>query len=175
MAARRPAGGSPPAGRGRVGPLDAGTERAGCRSDDAPGPPEARRHHAHDAYRRAAHRGGVARRGARGTSSRPQAAAALTERFVRWRKASRISRRRSPSWSSTRTSPGGKRRQPADSSGVRGASTGRRGRTTKEIAGLLDLTVKTAESYRARIMEKLDIHDTAGLVRYAIRRGVIQP
>jgi DNA-binding NarL/FixJ family response regulator len=34
--------------------------------------------------------------------------------------------------------------------------------------------VKTAESYRARIMEKLDIHDTAGLVRYAIRRGVIQ-
>jgi len=49
------------------------------------------------------------------------------------------------------------------------------GRTTKEIAGLLDLTVKTAESYRARIMEKLDIHDTAGLVRYAIRRGVIQP
>ena len=48
------------------------------------------------------------------------------------------------------------------------------GRTTKEIATLLDLTVKTAESYRARIMEKLDIHDTAGLVRYAIRRGVIQ-
>ena len=48
------------------------------------------------------------------------------------------------------------------------------GRTTKEIATLLDLTVKSAESYRARIMEKLDIHDTAGLVRYAIRRGVIQ-
>jgi len=37
------------------------------------------------------------------------------------------------------------------------------------------MTVKTVESYRARIMEKLDIHDTAGLVRYAIRRGVIQP
>jgi len=49
------------------------------------------------------------------------------------------------------------------------------GRTTKEIAGLLDLTVKTAESYRARIMEKLAIHDTAGLVRYAIRHGIIQP
>ncbi len=49
------------------------------------------------------------------------------------------------------------------------------GRTTKEVASVLDLTVKTAESYRARVMEKLDIHDTAGLVRYAIRRGLIQP
>ncbi|HEY3160337.1 MAG TPA: response regulator transcription factor [Vicinamibacterales bacterium] len=49
------------------------------------------------------------------------------------------------------------------------------GRTTKDIAKTLNLTVKTAESYRARLMEKLDIHDTAGLVRYAIRRGVITP
>jgi DNA-binding NarL/FixJ family response regulator len=49
------------------------------------------------------------------------------------------------------------------------------GKTSKEIASLLDLTVKTAESYRTRIMEKLDIHDTAGLVRYAIRRGMIEP
>jgi len=49
------------------------------------------------------------------------------------------------------------------------------GKTSKEIASLLDLTVKTAESYRSRIMEKLDIHDTASLVRYAIRRGIIEP
>lgn len=49
------------------------------------------------------------------------------------------------------------------------------GKTSKEIATLLDLTVKSAESYRTRIMEKLDIHDTAGLVRYAIRRGIIEP
>lgn len=49
------------------------------------------------------------------------------------------------------------------------------GRTTKEVANIFEMTVKTVESYRARIMEKLDIHDTAGLVRYAIRRGVIQP
>jgi two-component system response regulator NreC len=49
------------------------------------------------------------------------------------------------------------------------------GKTSKEIAQLLDLTVKTAESYRARLMEKLDLHDTAGLVRYAIRRGIIDP
>jgi len=49
------------------------------------------------------------------------------------------------------------------------------GRTTKEIAVDLRLSVKTAESYRGRLMEKLDIHETAGLVRYAIRRGLIQP
>jgi two-component system response regulator NreC len=49
------------------------------------------------------------------------------------------------------------------------------GKTTKEIAGHLGISPKTAETYRARIMEKLDIHDTAGLVRYAIRQGLIQP
>jgi DNA-binding NarL/FixJ family response regulator len=49
------------------------------------------------------------------------------------------------------------------------------GKTTKEIAVELGLTTKTAESYRAKIMEKLDIHDTAGLVRYAIRQGLIEP
>jgi DNA-binding NarL/FixJ family response regulator len=48
------------------------------------------------------------------------------------------------------------------------------GRTTKEVATELGVTVKTAESYRADIMEKLDIHETAGLVRYAIRHGLIQ-
>jgi DNA-binding NarL/FixJ family response regulator len=49
------------------------------------------------------------------------------------------------------------------------------GKTTKEIASLLGVSVRTAESHRARIMTKLEIHDTAGLVRYAIREGVIQP
>jgi DNA-binding NarL/FixJ family response regulator len=48
------------------------------------------------------------------------------------------------------------------------------GKTSKEVAAVLGLTVKTAESYRTRIMEKLDIHDTAGLVRYAIRQGLIE-
>ena len=48
------------------------------------------------------------------------------------------------------------------------------GHTTKEIASVLNLSVKTAESYRSRIMEKLEIHETAGLVRYAIRSGLIQ-
>lgn len=48
------------------------------------------------------------------------------------------------------------------------------GKTTKEVASLLGVSVKTAESHRTHIMEKLDIHETAGLVRYAIRRGLIQ-
>jgi DNA-binding CsgD family transcriptional regulator len=49
------------------------------------------------------------------------------------------------------------------------------GRSTKEVAVQLGVSVKTAESHRARLMRKLDIHETASLVRYAIRRGLIQP
>lgn len=48
------------------------------------------------------------------------------------------------------------------------------GKTTKQIASILSLSVKTADSHRTRIMKKLDIHETASLVRYAIRRGLIQ-
>jgi len=49
------------------------------------------------------------------------------------------------------------------------------GKTTKEIARLLGVGVKTVENHRTRILSKLDIHETAGLVRYAIRRGLINP
>jgi two-component system response regulator NreC len=49
------------------------------------------------------------------------------------------------------------------------------GKTTKEAAAVLDVSVKTAETHRTDLMEKLDIHSTAGLVRYAIRRGLLQP
>ncbi len=49
------------------------------------------------------------------------------------------------------------------------------GKTTKEIAGVLGMAVKTAECHRTRIMAKLEIHETAGLVRFAIRHGMVQP
>ncbi|HYK88811.1 MAG TPA: response regulator transcription factor [Acidobacteriota bacterium] len=49
------------------------------------------------------------------------------------------------------------------------------GRSTKQVAGLLGISVKTAESHRTRLMQKLNIHETASLVRYAIRRGLVQP
>jgi DNA-binding NarL/FixJ family response regulator len=49
------------------------------------------------------------------------------------------------------------------------------GKTTKEVATILNVSVKTAESHRTNIMQKLNIHEIAGLVRYAIRKGLIQP
>ena len=49
------------------------------------------------------------------------------------------------------------------------------GWTTRQVASALEVSVKTAESHRSRLMKKLDIHEVAGLVRYAIRRGLISP
>ena len=47
------------------------------------------------------------------------------------------------------------------------------GNSTRDIAELLHMSVKTAETHRARLMGKLDIHSTAELTQYAIRKGVI--
>jgi DNA-binding NarL/FixJ family response regulator len=47
------------------------------------------------------------------------------------------------------------------------------GNTNKEIAGQLMLSVKTIENHRTRIMDKLEIHNVAGLTRYAISRGMV--
>ncbi len=49
------------------------------------------------------------------------------------------------------------------------------GATTKDIARKLGVAVKTAEMHRSQLMATLDIHDIAGLVRYAIRMGMISP
>jgi DNA-binding NarL/FixJ family response regulator len=49
------------------------------------------------------------------------------------------------------------------------------GRSTKEIAYDLNLSVKTVETHRAQIMERLGIRDVAGLVRYALRTGLVPP
>ena len=48
------------------------------------------------------------------------------------------------------------------------------GRTVKEIARRLSISVKTVETHRAQVMERLEIHDVPGLVRFAIRVGLIQ-
>jgi DNA-binding NarL/FixJ family response regulator len=49
------------------------------------------------------------------------------------------------------------------------------GKTTKEIAFLLNLSVKTVETHRSQLMDRLGIHDVPGLVRYAMRVGLITP
>lgn len=47
------------------------------------------------------------------------------------------------------------------------------GHSTKEIARCLDLSIKTVETHRTRLMQQLDIHEITGLVRYALRTGLI--
>ena len=49
------------------------------------------------------------------------------------------------------------------------------GKTSKEIAQLLVLSIKTVERHRADILHRLGMRDRVGLTRYAIRRGLIEP
>lgn len=49
------------------------------------------------------------------------------------------------------------------------------GKSTKEVAAALGISYKTADSHRSKIMEKLDIHETATLVRYAVRHKLVSP
>lgn len=49
------------------------------------------------------------------------------------------------------------------------------GHSTKQMAHRLGVSVKTVETHRAQLMERLGIHDVAGLVRYAIRVGIVTP
>lgn len=49
------------------------------------------------------------------------------------------------------------------------------GLTNQEIAGRLFISIKTVQTHRAHIMEKLNLHDRTALVRYAIRKGFIEP
>jgi len=47
------------------------------------------------------------------------------------------------------------------------------GKNTKEIASTLQISVKTVEVHRLQLMARLDIHDVPGLVRYAVRNGIV--
>jgi len=49
------------------------------------------------------------------------------------------------------------------------------GKSSKEVASVLDLSVKTAETHRSNIMRKLKIHNVTELVRYAVRNRIIEP
>ena len=49
------------------------------------------------------------------------------------------------------------------------------GHTTKQIAGLLHLSAKTVETHRSQLMDRLGIRHIAGLVRYAVRTGLVPP
>ena len=48
------------------------------------------------------------------------------------------------------------------------------GNTTKAMASRLGLSVKTVETHRAQLMERLDVHDVAALVRLAVRLGLVE-
>lgn len=48
------------------------------------------------------------------------------------------------------------------------------GKSNKEVADILGISVKTAMSHREHLMEKLDVHDRTALIRFALKRGVIQ-
>ncbi len=49
------------------------------------------------------------------------------------------------------------------------------GKSNKEVAAVLSVSVKTAETHRANIMRKLDLHNTSDLVHYAVRNGITTP
>jgi DNA-binding NarL/FixJ family response regulator len=49
------------------------------------------------------------------------------------------------------------------------------GKSSKEVASVLNISVKTAETHRANIMRKLEIHSVSELVRYAVRNQIIEP
>ena len=48
------------------------------------------------------------------------------------------------------------------------------GEANKQVAAELGISIKTVEKHRDHLMQKLDIHDTAGLTRYAITAGIIE-
>jgi DNA-binding CsgD family transcriptional regulator len=50
-----------------------------------------------------------------------------------------------------------------------------RSHSSKEVASQLSISLKTSENHRANLMRKLGVHDVAGLVRFAVRHGLVDP
>ena len=50
----------------------------------------------------------------------------------------------------------------------------KQGRTNKEIAGILCISIKTVQGHRSNLMSKLDLHDRSELIKYAIRKKIIE-
>jgi len=48
------------------------------------------------------------------------------------------------------------------------------GKANKQVAATLGISIKTVEKHRQQVMDKLNIHETAGLTRYAISRGIVE-
>ena len=49
------------------------------------------------------------------------------------------------------------------------------GKSSKEVAVILGISVKTAETHRSNIMRKLEMHSVSELIRYAVRNNMIEP
>jgi DNA-binding NarL/FixJ family response regulator len=78
---------------------------------------------------------------------------------------------------SSRASPAGLLKQKRDRLSVREAEVLQliaEGQANKQVAAELHISVKTVEKHRQRLMEKLNLHDTAGLTRHAIAAGIIE-
>jgi DNA-binding NarL/FixJ family response regulator len=49
------------------------------------------------------------------------------------------------------------------------------GRSNKEVAAVLNISTRTVENHRAKVMEKLKLHSLGELVRYAVRNNIVEP
>ena len=108
--------------------------------------------------------------------SKARASPNWNSRSTPLRAAKRISARRRPNSSSVKScgaSPPSGRRWSDYRRANNKCSFIAQGATTKEIAQKLGLSVKTVKTHRTELMEQLDIHDIAGLVRFAVRVGLI--
>lgn len=86
-----------------------------------------------------------------------------------------VARRMGKGWLSPSAPVGNKPRPPLTAREREIVQLVAEGKSTKEVAALLNISVKTAETHRVNLMRKLDLHSVGELVRYAIRNHIVQP